>query len=1432
MPVGIRRRNAIAIERALLRADLEALARDNIRQLDDDYEPPRYQSDLMEIDSNRTTPISLVSVPRRPIAQRAFGIVEERIQEEDAQLEQHDIYREEQERIRIEALGNKEYSTAGLSAGMIHEQLGADRQQVANIDVQQITQSSSPISNFLERKRRGDVDTEAKKKAITDKMMTTFELDQADGKITRQGLGTKHIAGKSDRYNNAKLRFGGSFEEELSKKTGRESYYMKKYLINKGDLHCSAKGTHIDIQMNDGFDAIATKLKGFKEATTSERISDILTQDNSGLAGHEVFVHLTRICLATTEMRRPYDLYIFVLCVMFSWLEVAQARIVDEIDQFINENWWFNLPIVPKDFQKLVPDTRHFELRHDNLVTWLKGLKKMPDRRSIDRTTLIYDTERLFDSNTIDSLLDDFCKQEVLDGSHPTIVVAPILSLTERQYGSTRKSTTHSDLSIHEVVGRAFSEIKPPANDDILLHMRLERLIPISSEVLRILNINKAMSRRLEPIYIEMRFRNCVCGDSDPHLLYRIESKKQKTIRPAFSIQHNAMLEMFKRLGDASLAIDMYHSAIGGITTDTSTVFTFGGVLYRLVKYAVKAGVSQGNIQMKLSWNFSDEHMTQEEAIRQSLGKLLAEHTKGGSKKKAETNSVLAVAANAEFLAQGRKEVDAMYSAFLNGNTDGSATSFTYNGNDYTLVDDGVFIGDVAYRRAEENFSLQYKPSFMATPFEIVQHKLNVLDMKMAYGNDLSLDIKERFYGAQALPNGLHSHQKQFVEEITRAFILNMALALLFIADVGAGKTTAVIAAVRGLMMLSKKPFVIYATSKKANLAEMFERCTHIEVGNSRDVSKFSVLGACHTKYKGKDTLGFFDAPGSFNQEAKLQKQTNILICHTRTLLTVLDMLEKDTKTYQREYLVILDEIAPEHINSENEHAIGAIFAKMSLKNSGTTKQTGTAPIRFVAMSASIAEHSQIQYFTRKVPSHKFLTNHNILVPTTLRQFNGELMDLFAWLPPKQVLPKIKSNAFFRRWITWENIKPLFARDKELAPLGNRASAQAMEAHSVYEHKRKFEKTMQEAGIFDPATIFLLYDKHEEEERVKRADYDKAEEMNHIKKTEYYTLVATPSPHELMADLYKPVASFIEAELNGYINEKGRKVKGYVERYTTAQKLVDQLEGTRHMDSRNLTSGVRQNLIDAEALSNWKRQGGEDVKKIEELAAELGRDAKALMRIVANETQMRALLLDLNTRSGNSAKLSMAKAERDQITTAFMDKCDQYLQHLGFNHNVKCSINPQKARDFIQRNENYDPDYLYTIMNVAAYETADEEISQNRMNRIFFNETGARGLDLPLESIVITEAFSDVNDSDTILQMCGRCGRFSRVVKSVVFMSANCYMKLMLEKDSTDTRDVMFRMKYYLQDINTRNITEAITTDRTAMKITRLFDEIHVSTRF
>jgi hypothetical protein len=167
--------------------------------------------------------------------------------------------------------------------------------------------------------------------------------------------------------------------------------------------------------------------------------------------------------------------------------------------------------------------------------------------------------------------------------------------------------------------------------------------------------------------------------------------------------------------------------------------------------------------------------------------------------------------------------------------------------------------------------------------------------------------------------------------------------------------------------------------------------------------------------------------------------------------------------------------------------------------------------------------------------------------------------------------------------------------------------------------------------------------------------------------------------------------------------------------------------------------------------------------------------------------------------------------EVKERTRRLEDEIRKILEGFRIYHSVPVSVNPKNII-FIK---NYPSiENVYEFLGVySASSTADHPSYQGKLNRLFGNVFCARGLDRPIEAVIITKSYEDACTSDDILQMSGRCGRPSKSNTSVFYISYEGYMKTFKEEETDGIVNSMFRMKFYLQPSSSTKITDSISTD-------------------
>lgn len=1272
----------------------------------------------------------------------------------------------------------------------------------------------NPIANFTSDKET--------KSTATDKKMTDFDIDD-NGNITSHSMSTIPLLGKSDRYNNARLyvKLTKCFEFITANKSDREAFEIKKqlrdHLSGGREFFCEGESTPLKLKRPDGLDGLATTLR--LEFTRKESI-ELLEGAPATLRGDPIIKRLLAISNERGRFEEEYDFYIFTLQILFVWLSVAPFPLNKEIDKFINSIWRFNPPATQQYFKRFL--NFGFSPSMQNLLDYLNSpdMTCTPERRIIDTQTLVYDERDLNDTYLLDQLLS---KVETIQEIRDTLSNIN-LDLSDRQdedkylrnpfladavieansMNYIKKYKNYRNVSLREIVGEYLHSYK--ADSSIKIGFNAKRAGRFPREVCEVIGMDYNFKSYPVETNFFLTIENCNVNKQKggtrgaPRIKVHIIEKTGKTERviqesviPTIQFQ---FAEVYKMLSDyigqdEHKTIKVYKDALSASTMTNS---------YKILS-------DYNTRKLNKSETEDDPPIVTLDPIQ-----VLVD------------NQVLQLSGYAVQEIQGRGETQITLQ--LKKVTDSETEEFSI------LNDQGVLIANPLFKR-------RFKPTYQTQPYVVCKYGLNVINKDMIDAGNWDTAITEDFYGARPAPNGLYRHQQEFVKAIFTPLKRDEPSAIYLGAGVGEGKTTAFLAAVKAVKAIPEQPYLIYACSKIRELSGMFLRCKSVG---------FTTVASYYNKNWEEGRIVFRYNKSSSNKKggfAKLeevidgQQKCDVLICHTRMLLAFLAVIriaranpdDPAHKASLRRFTIVIDEIDPEEINSLTEHALGAILASDQK--------------RFAIMSASITQSGPIQYLMRRQPFNTYIASPDTLVPTETKQFNGTTIPPIGWFDKEKyakellihhkishdydwidspsesehdkrfkelikqeleeaedryiqlAIDKIKENSFLRRRICYKDIKDC------LFPTGT-------DSDKIAQQKIAFRTKMNRAGIFDPSNIYLLFHGHKHLSISKREEYRPEEEIKCIKQSKHYTLVACEDPSAYAYMIYGEVYNYIRTIIPSFIQQM--KEFKFSEMDLRAR-LGNADAGSGKEKDLNTTKAVEAFVIYSSKVNNKQFKG----TFIEYLEKELGmKPSKASNFEVLYKAQ--------KDKEPIEEELTKLKNDRSNYQYQMIRGIAKKLHDIGIYHHKNPSLEFEKAVKFI---EGQLDDYPYEVMGVFIRDKySTENPPQQEENRLFYDNTGARGMDLPLKAVVITKEFELKNNVDTINQMTGRCGRPTKSTISIVYMSAECHSKLLWDDTSPDTRDIMLRTKFYLQDDKANNITEPIGTIRDEVRVNKLLIDI------
>jgi hypothetical protein len=658
--------------------------------------------------------------------------------------------------------------------------------------------------------------------------------------------------------------------------------------------------------------------------------------------------------------------------------------------------------------------------------------------------------------------------------------------------------------------------------------------------------------------------------------------------------------------------------------------------------------------------------------------------------------------------------------------------------------------------------------------------------------------------------NGLYPHQIAFINATLDMAALWAYSAVIYNTVVSSGKTTSVVSLAFTLKQLremtGRAKMLIYTTWSLNVLKEVFIKSKEI---------KLDVLSA------------FANANGNIviKRASSVQDKNNvpfdeivehdILICHPLTLMKLL----ATTSNTLTDAVVVIDELNSGNLNSVPEHVLGSLISLL------TDRQ-----VHMCLLSASIQKNKHINYLNRYGKT-KLIESSNILVPTTVRQFDSTPMDIFNWTSTaKSSLTKVLENSFFRRFINPENV--------------------CLPSDYIVAMKNK--------GIFDHSVmleVFSLYGRgrttsSSREEQLVRVPYAQCDEMKCIKAMSNYTLVACVEPQLLADEIYDQVIEaikiylatkildirkmysdleIVEAQLKDkcYCENKVKshlleKVKNIEERLRNATNMKAGQDGQVDFGTAGSVQGqitfIKGLLKDSRftpvekmtlaSLCNFEDVDDDAVERItaKPIITSKERDVIQQMSMQTLTKSERLNLALVQRKQKLLDDQECLKRQESHISDTIRDTIINILGSAGIQHKFVPTVVP---KDVIEWNKDKTNEYIWKLLGVFV-ETKKNRIAPSNipLNRLFGTDNFARGVDLAVEAVIITNSFAEKVSSDTILQMSGRCGRPGKSKISIVYMSAEVYDRIFRTGSSADIHRIMLRSNYYLQNQSQVDVLE------------------------
>jgi hypothetical protein len=496
--------------------------------------------------------------------------------------------------------------------------------------------------------------------------------------------------------------------------------------------------------------------------------------------------------------------------------------------------------------------------------------------------------------------------------------------------------------------------------------------------------------------------------------------------------------------------------------------------------------------------------------------------------------------------------------------------------NNFNASDKQAYVDIYARDEKPTQNKIETGSKLRAQRFDILMHGLNVLDV-----SDIDLS-DQRFRENGDIRMGLHPHQLKTVKTIAKSLSKNTRSLLILAASLGAGKTTIAMASAKVAQLLAlqegiglNRPFIIYTSNSKTLLREIFNR-----TGNLGLLTIAVSLPSEDYKGAGNDVMFRRFGKGD-DRKLRIQpnelkgelSRCNLIVCHVRTLAYLLQLFEqKDDRgrpVYtDRPYSTIVDEVSTDGLNSESEHAIGAILA--------FEPHEFNRAKNIAIFSASVKIDGPIRYLMNRSENTTFITNSTILVPTTLYQLGSEdiLLDVYMGYNDPDIIAKVDQDAFFRRFISSESIKQL----KDLEPENIRDGGRRGRLEAISESTNRYLEKMDRYSITENHIIYSMFPHHREirrlmPEKFEPITYDVDDEDQATIKSIFNVYLAAigkiPSDIIGLCDSviskcamfpedinYRILKKYVEGYLRETFDTSRRGMKDYLEEFYSRKKIL------------------------------------------------------------------------------------------------------------------------------------------------------------------------------------------------------------------------------------------------------------------------------------
>lgn len=728
--------------------------------------------------------------------------------------------------------------------------------------------------------------------------------------------------------------------------------------------------------------------------------------------------------------------------------------------------------------------------------------------------------------------------------------------------------------------------------------------------------------------------------------------------------------------------------------------------------------------------------------------------------------------------------------------------------------------------------------------------------------------------GPHSGSGGLYTHQIEFIDNCLKmAFVetprkKNTLATVVYNGPVGSGKTTSVVLLARAINIIKNSndadklsaKFIIYATGAQNKV----KREIYI---NAKKLG-LNVLSS----YK-DDRGGLVIKTPSMDKDndikidnlSELEKH-DLLVCDIRILLKLLAISKDEDFDISKKAIIIMDEIITDEINSSREHQTGAIFAYK--------------PKMLAVLSASIKTEGPINYY-KIYGDMKIIESSEILVPTYLKQFNREPIDLFAWNDniTKNLINTIGTNTFLKRFVNYQHIETITRNS---------------------ENGLKIVGDLLERNIFDASSIFINCPPeihNEVYKKIQRVKQDTENNEDYIVKSEnYYTLVACKDPIHyvsIYSDVIELIGKYIKSKYNEYndimlrIAELEKMLSSPKYSIQSHTREILEISILYENDLKNFKNSKSLQVDDIGVLRKQKEPKIDDYfirdridipprlkEKLTDMTEDeipdklliiitgilsdnkltreniellrpfsirsdiakngISEDFSIIIREIVMEfdTKSAKLIKDANNELSKNAdikklhqELADRKNERNYVNDSIAEYIEKVLKDNGFMHKYDRLVEFDYVKDWISGKK---PMYIYDLLGIYVDGKSDDELlARPRLNRIFADASFSKGVDFPIESVIITEDYAKSNTIDTILQTTGRSGRPGKSNISNVYMSPKQYIRIFNDVEFNVVQNAMLRTKFYLLTENDRLLTDSVNLSSTDKRIDILMNKMH-----